>query len=119
MLQQEELAQVAQQVADELRVVGAVVRQALHEQQRLGRAPLDDDVGDLEEQVGVGRAERLEDVGGLRSAPSEYVMSLSSVPIASRKPPCECRAISSSSGVLDRRCAVAAFVVGTALSRPR
>ena len=38
VLQQEELAQVAQQVADELRVVGALVGQALHELERLGRA---------------------------------------------------------------------------------
>ena len=64
VLQQEQLAQVAQQVADELRVVGALVGEALHELERLGRAALGDDVGDLEEQVGAGDAERLEHVGG-------------------------------------------------------
>ena len=64
VLEQEQLAQVAQQVADELRVVGAFVREALDELERLGRAPLDDDVGDLEEQVAAGDAQRLQHVGG-------------------------------------------------------
>ena len=64
VLEQEELAQVAQQVADELRVVGALVGQPLHELQRLGGVALDDDVGDLEEEVAAGDAERLEHVLG-------------------------------------------------------
>ena len=63
MLQQEDLAQVAQQVADELREVDALVGEALHELQRLGGAALETDVGDLEEQVGARDAERLEHVG--------------------------------------------------------
>ena len=40
VLEEEELAQVAQQVADELRVVGALVGEPLDELQGLGRAPL-------------------------------------------------------------------------------
>ena len=69
VLQEEDLAQMAQEVADELRVFDTVVRETLHELERFGGASLDDDVGELEEQVGVGRAERLEDIGAARWRP--------------------------------------------------
>ncbi len=51
VLQQEELTQVPQQVADELRVVDALIGETLDELQDGGRLPLDAEVGDLEEQV--------------------------------------------------------------------
>jgi len=62
VLQQEDLAQVTDQVTDELRVVDAFVGEALHEAQRLARLPIHADVGDLEEEVGLGDAKGLEDI---------------------------------------------------------
>ena len=63
VLQQEQLTQVAQQIADELRVIDAFVGQALHELQRRRRLALDAEVRHLEEQVAAGDPERLEHVG--------------------------------------------------------
>ena len=62
MLQQEELPQVAEEVADELAVVGALFGAALHEEQRACRVALDDVVDDLEEQLDRDDAEYLEHI---------------------------------------------------------
>ncbi len=64
VLEEEELAQVPQQVADELRIVGALVGEPLDELEGLGGAQLGHDVGELEEEVAAGDAQRLEHVGG-------------------------------------------------------
>ena len=60
VLHEEDLPQVAQQVVDELRVARAAFGQALHEQQGGRRVAFDDDVDDLEEQLGGDHAEHVE-----------------------------------------------------------
>ena len=108
VLHQEDLPQVAQQVVDELRVARAALGQALHEQQGGGRVAVDDDVDDLEEQLGGDDAEHVEHLarrdGGLAEERGELFERADGVAKAALGVPRDLE----DGGLVDARCCSAA-----------
>ena len=96
VLDEQQVAQVLEQVGDEPRQVLALLGELLDEREQAGGVAVDDQVAEAEERLLLDGAEQLRARPGTVTSPSVAAASWSSVETASRKLPRALRAISES-----------------------